>query len=94
MNLIALAAAQSGSDDPATIASQISDVSEGGVSCRMFAECIKLVNQNLRVDYDGPDGNVQIGPNGDPVRALFDRWGFDEQGNDVSLAIGPLQSSG
>jgi branched-chain amino acid transport system substrate-binding protein len=94
MNLIALAAAQGGSDDPATIATQISGVSESGISCRLFAECIQLVKDNRNVDYDGPDGNVQIGPNGDPVRARFDRWGFDDQGNDVSLPIGPLQSSG
>jgi branched-chain amino acid transport system substrate-binding protein len=94
VNLIALAAAQGGSDNPTAIAAQISEVSEGGVSCRMFSDCIQLVNENRNVDYDGPDGNVQLGPNGDPVRARFDRWGFDDQGNDVSLAIGPLQSSG
>jgi branched-chain amino acid transport system substrate-binding protein len=94
VNLIALAAAQGGSDDPTAMAAQISEVSEGGVSCRMFSDCIQLVNGNRNVDYDGPDGNVQLGPNGDPVRARFDRWGFDDQGNDVSLAIGPLQSSG
>jgi branched-chain amino acid transport system substrate-binding protein len=94
MNLIALAAAQGGSDDPATMAAQISEVSESGISCRTFSECMQLVSENRNLDYDGPDGNVQIGPNGDPVRARFDRWGFDDQGNDVSLDIGPLQSSG
>ena len=94
MNLIALAAAQGGSDDPATMAAQISEVSESGISCRTFSECMQLVNENRNLDYDGPDGNVQIGPKGDPVRARFDRWGFDGHGNDVSLPIGPLQSSG
>ncbi len=94
MNLIALAAAQGASDDPASMATQITGVSESGISCRVFSECMQLVAENRNFDYDGPDGIVQIGPNGDPVRARFDRWGFDDQGNDVSLAIGPLQSSG
>jgi branched-chain amino acid transport system substrate-binding protein len=76
------------------MAAQISSVSESGISCRVFAECIQLLKENRNLDYDGPDGNVQIGPNGDPVRARFDRWGFDDQGRDVSLLIGPLQSSG
>ena len=90
MNLIALAAAQAGSDDPAAIAAQVSDVSEGGVSCRLFAECIALVQSERNVDYDGPDGPLQIDTDGDPARARFDRWGWNPDGLDYSLTVGPL----
>ena len=90
MNLIALAAAQAGSDDPAAIAAQVSEVSEGGVSCRLFAECIALVQSHRNVDYEGPDGPLQIGANGDLARARFDRWGWGDDGLDVPLPVGPL----
>ena len=90
MNLIALAAAQAGSDDPAAIAAQVSDVSEGGVSCRLFAECIALVQSERNVDYDGPDGAAEIDTDGDPARARFDRWGWNAEGLDYSLTVGPL----
>lgn len=94
MNLIALAAAQAGSDEPRAMAAQVSDVSEGGVSCRLFAECIALVQSERNVDYDGPDGPLQIGANGDPARARFDRWGWGADGLDRSLPVGPLAVAG
>jgi branched-chain amino acid transport system substrate-binding protein len=90
MNLIALATVQAGRDDPRAIAAQISEVSDGGVPCATFAECITLVDEQLNVDYNGPDGVVQIGADGDPMRARFDRWRFDDQGNDVPSALGPM----
>ncbi len=90
MNLIALATAQARSDDPVMIAAQVSDVSEGGVSCRLFAECIALVQSERNVDYDGPDGPLQIAADGDLARARFDRWGWGADGLDRSLPIGPL----
>jgi len=90
MNLIALAAARAASDAPAAIAAQVSAVSDGGVSCRLFAECIALVQSERNVDYDGPDGPLQISADGDPARARFDRWGWGADGLDHSLEVGPL----
>ncbi len=90
VNLIALAAAQAGSDDPAAIAEQIPAVSAVGFTCETFAACIGRVEDGGNIDYDGPSGSVQIGANGDPAHYLFDRWTFDEQGVDVDQGIGPL----
>lgn len=90
VNLIALAAAEAETDDPEAIAAGMVDVSEGGVSCSTFAECIALVNEGRNVDYDGPGGNLQIGADGDAARYRFDRWMFDENGVDVSLAVGAV----
>jgi branched-chain amino acid transport system substrate-binding protein len=93
LNLIALGAAEAGNDNPRAIAAQIPGVSEGGVPCQTFADCIALVDEHRNVNYDGPDGVVQIGPDGDPVRARFDRWKFDDEGNDVSSVQGPMTVS-
>jgi branched-chain amino acid transport system substrate-binding protein len=89
LNLIALASAQQGSDDPHAIASAISDISEGGVTCRAFAECLPLVEDGRNVNYDGPGGNVEIGTDGDPTTYKFERWSFDDQGVDVPVTVPP-----
>jgi branched-chain amino acid transport system substrate-binding protein len=90
LNLIALAAAQAGSDDPELIAAQIAEVSDRGVPCQLFAECIALVDEQRNIDYDGPSGPLLIGSDGDPNRARFDRWGWNADGVDQPLSIGPL----
>jgi branched-chain amino acid transport system substrate-binding protein len=85
VNLIALSAIQAGTDAPPQIAAQMADVSSGGVSCRAFAECVQLLPDS-RIDYDGPGGVLEIGANGDPVRARFDLFEFNDNGEDVSRA--------
>jgi branched-chain amino acid transport system substrate-binding protein len=90
MNLIALAAAQAGTDDPEQMAAQMAEVSDGGVSCRLYAECLALVQEQRNIDYEGPDGPLQLGADGDPNRARFDRWGWNEEGVDQPLSVGPL----
>ena len=67
VNLIALAAVQADSDDPQQIAAQMIGVSSGGVSCATFAECVQLLAES-NINYDGPGGVVEIGPEGDPAR--------------------------
>ena len=54
-------------------------MSTGGVSCRAFAECVQLLADS-NIDYDGPGGVLDIGPEGDPVRARFDLFEFDDTG--------------
>jgi branched-chain amino acid transport system substrate-binding protein len=87
VNLIALASAQAGSDDPALVAALISDVSEGGVSCRTFAECLALVESGRNVDYDGPGGDVELGVDGDPTTYRYERWTYDDRGIDVPITV-------
>lgn len=93
VNLIALASAQAGSDDPEAIAALISGISAGGVSCRQYAECLELVADGRNLDYDGPGGRVEIGPDGDPVSYRFERWRFDEQGIDRPVEEPDLPAS-
>ena len=42
------------------------------------------------LDYDGPSGQVELGADGDPLRARFDKWGFDDQGVDYALTSFPV----
>ncbi|MET0460473.1 MAG: ABC transporter substrate-binding protein [Ilumatobacteraceae bacterium] len=88
VNLIALAAVQAGTDNPEAMATQMVPASIGGVSCREFADCIQLLDEDRNVDYDGPGGAVDIGADGDPMRARFDLFEFDENGDDVSKPSG------
>jgi branched-chain amino acid transport system substrate-binding protein len=83
-NLIALAAVRAGSDAPLDIAGQIASVSVSGSICQTFAECADTVDSGLEIDYNGPSGVTDLlARTGDPARATFDRFTFDESGRDV-----------
>ncbi len=83
VTLIALAASQAGSDVAADIAAQMSSVSSGGSVCRTFGECADAIEGGLLIDYNGPSGLTEIGAaGGDPVRARFDVFAFDDDGTD------------
>lgn len=84
VNLLALAAHQAGSDEPAAIASQLVSVSRGGTACRSFRSCLDLLAEQRNIDYDGYGGLVRLDANGDLTIARFERFGFDEDGNDVT----------
>lgn len=92
-NLIALAAQASTSTNPFAIASNVPGVSDGGLSCRDFAQCSTVLAQGRNPDYDGPDGVVAIDANGNPSAATFERFTFDANGRDVTtglLTVGPV----
>lgn len=93
VNLIALAAVQAASDVPEEMATEMVAVSSGGVPCTLFADCIEVLRDDLNIDYDGPGGGVEIGAEGDPVRARFDRFSFDDSGTDVSTGTPLLITS-
>jgi branched-chain amino acid transport system substrate-binding protein len=84
VNLIALAAVRSGSDAPLDIAGQIAQVSVSGSVCDNFAQCVDTAEGGLEIDYNGPSGVTDLlVRTGDPARAVFDRFRFDELGRDV-----------
>ncbi|MDH3707423.1 MAG: ABC transporter substrate-binding protein [Acidimicrobiia bacterium] len=69
--IMALAAAQAGSDDPAQIAANIIGVTRGGEKCSTFEECAALIEAGTDIDYDGPSGPQEFGPAGEPTAANF-----------------------
>ena len=83
VNLVALAAVRAGSDAPRDIASEIPSVSSSGLACRTFTACVGAISDDRQIDYDGPTGLTEIGRNGETSRALFDRFVFNADGEDV-----------
>jgi branched-chain amino acid transport system substrate-binding protein len=83
VTLIALAASLAESDTGADIAGLIPLVSSSGQPCRTFADCSRAALDARQIDYDGPSGLTEVGSTGDPSRARFDLFEFDEAGNDT-----------
>lgn len=79
-NIIALASAFSGSDDPAEFMPQAIAASRGGSACSTFAECLAIIESGLNFDYNGPTGVLSLDANGDPSVATFVTFGFASSG--------------
>lgn len=80
VNFIALAVAQGGSDAPSTFATQMTSVSAGGIVCPTFAECVALIDAGEQINYNPPSRPTVLARDGDPSRAFFDLFVFDEDG--------------
>ena len=81
INLLALAAISSKSDFAEKFMAQVPEVSRGGSGCNVFDECLALLQQSLNIDYNGVTGLLDLDPNGDPSRAEFITFGFNDQGH-------------
>ena len=82
-DVIALASAFSGSDDPAEFMPQAIAVSRGGTACATFADCSDIIASGLNFDYNGPTGVLSLDANGDQSVATFVTFGFDDSGRSV-----------
>jgi branched-chain amino acid transport system substrate-binding protein len=82
VNLIALAALASRSTQPAEIAAEIPAVSASGSPCMSFAGCRAEIEDGNNINYDGPDGSLTIGSDGELSEAEFELFRFDETGKD------------
>ena len=82
VNLIALAALASNSTQPAAIAAQIPTVSSSGSPCMTFAGCRTVIDAGNNINYEGPDGSLTIGTDGELSEAEFELFGFDDTGKD------------
>lgn len=78
--VLALAAEQAGSDDPAKIASEIPKVTRRGVICTNFIRCRALIRRGTNIDYQGQAGPLTMSAGGDLVTARFNRVTFDRDG--------------
>ena len=92
LNLIALAVMDAGSDDPSEFRRAVSAVSAGGRRCTGFESCAASVQENFEIDYNGFSGPVDLSAvTGDPVRALFETFQFDDDGNEIPRS--PIDTS-
>lgn len=86
VNLIALATAEAGTDDPSAMRLWMAPVSGGGRQCTTFEDCIALIEQGLQIDYNGLSGDIELSSTtGDPTRASFVQFGFDVDGTEIDL---------
>jgi branched-chain amino acid transport system substrate-binding protein len=81
VNLIALAAEQAG-EDARAMAAAIPDLTAGGGSCATFDQCSSALAAGRIVDYEGPDGRIDIDADGNRSVATFSAFRFDSTGVD------------
>jgi len=77
--LMALAAHQAGTADPAAIRDNMALVSSGGTKCTTFAECKELIDAGEDIDYDGASGPIEF-EGSDPSVATYDVYEYDADG--------------
>lgn len=80
VNLIALSALATRSDDALVFMNEAIPTSRGGSACSTFDECAALIAAELNIDYNGPTRLLALSPNGDPSIATFVTYGFDATG--------------
>lgn len=85
VNLIALAAQQDPGQDPRAMAAALPELSSGGGACKTFDQCADALAEGLNVDYEGPEGDVEIGLDGNRARANYSMFRFDDQGIDEGI---------
>jgi branched-chain amino acid transport system substrate-binding protein len=88
LNLIALAAVQAGTDEPAEIADEMIDVSIVGTVCNSFDQCLRIVEQDRNINYQGPN-SFDFSDRHDPSRGRIGTFFFDSTGLDIP-SVGAL----
>jgi branched-chain amino acid transport system substrate-binding protein len=66
---LATAVVDAGTSD--TMAEAVREVTDGGVTCSTYADCLDKLNAGEDIDYDGVSGRIAIDENGDPTFARF-----------------------
>ena len=84
MNVISLAADRAAFINGRDMAEQVVQLTNGGTQCASFIACINELRNERGIDYDGPSGSLDIGPDGDPTVGMFDVYRFDDRGLDVT----------
>jgi branched-chain amino acid transport system substrate-binding protein len=84
LNLIALAAETSGSDQPRNMAGVFASLTTSGSACASFGDCMAALTSRRNFQYNGPGGVLDMGRQGDLVNALYELFTYDESGRDVA----------
>lgn len=87
VNLIVLAAATAPggpTDQPAMIATGMLPTSRDGLPCADVAACLEVARTGRDIDYNGPGGVTRLDTAGDVTTAVYDQFGFTDDGRDVT----------
>ncbi|OQO92249.1 ABC transporter substrate-binding protein [Saccharomonospora piscinae] len=80
VTIIALAAEAAQTDDPTVFAAEINGVTGEGEKCSSFADCKELLDNGSDIDYEGVSGPLDFVEQGEPGKATFDVYTYDDEG--------------
>jgi branched-chain amino acid transport system substrate-binding protein len=80
MTVIALAAQQAKTNDPAVFKSAMVGVTRDGTKCETFAACSRLIGAGTNIDYQGVSGPLDFIPAGEPGAATIEVYSYDKAG--------------
>jgi branched-chain amino acid transport system substrate-binding protein len=80
MTIIALAAQQAKTNDPAVFKNHMVSVTRDGTKCTAFAVCKRLINAGTNIDYEGISGSLNFIPAGEPGEATIEVYRYDKSG--------------
>jgi ABC-type branched-subunit amino acid transport system substrate-binding protein len=82
--ILALAAQATRSDDSALLRDEIINVTRGGVACRSFSDCKRLLDLGRNIDYEGASGPLDLTDIGDPSRGTYDVFVYNADGTNTT----------
>ena len=82
--ILALAAQATRSDDSTLIRDEIVNVTRGGVPCRTYGDCKRLLDLGRNIDYEGASGPLDLTDIGDPSRGTYDVFVYNPDGSDTT----------
>ena len=80
MTMIALAAEQAKTNDPAVFKNAMVGVTKDGTKCSTFAACKRLVRAGTNIDYQGVSGPLDFIAVGEPGAATIEVYSYDKSG--------------
>jgi len=75
--LAALAASSAKDDSGQAIARTLQSVSENGIKCLSYGECLDVLKTQTDIDYDGVTGLIAFDAHGDPTSAHYGIYKYD-----------------
>jgi branched-chain amino acid transport system substrate-binding protein len=80
MTVIALAAEQARTNDPAVFKNAMVGVTKDGTKCTSFGACKRLINAGTNIDYEGVSGPLNFTAVGEPGQATIEIYRYDDAG--------------
>lgn len=80
MTVIALAAQQAKTNDPAVFKNDMVAVTRDGTRCFSYAGCKTLIANGTNIDYEGVSGPLNFIPAGEPGAATIEVYSYDNSG--------------
>ena len=87
VNIIALAAEQAGSTDPADFSQEINGITKDGEECTGFEECKALLDEGTDINYQGASGPLDFTDDGEPGAASIEVYTFNDDGDLETVSV-------